>query len=251
MLAACGSDSARAPGTRQDAGAFQPRSVLQIDPPGLDFGQQIVQTSATELILIRNTGDEVVVIEDIVPQGPLDEAFTFSFNRNSVPPNGVIQLEVTYYPTVAEPHSSKLLVSVDDARIPTQIILLQGAAVDAEFSAAPGDLGFGSVAVNSQELRRVTVTNSGELDLDVELLEGQNVRLCDSSRNDPSVFCLGHPTHDLSTNGRFPLAAGTSTDLEVEFHPVIPGTRERGNFTLRGCHHALCEVEIVLSGLGT
>ena len=94
---------------------------------------------------------------------------------------------------------------------------------------------------------RIALLKSGRvvaLDRTSALLAAKSVVL------ESTLDTLSQGVLNIGPDGRFSLRAGESTTMEVQFTPVIAGTRERGDFTLRACESSACEVQVRLDGLG-
>ncbi|CAN0566736.1 unnamed protein product, partial [Laminaria digitata] len=176
--------------------------------------------------------------------------FTYDLNRTSIPPNGVAQLMVNFAPEELGEKTADLIVRSTDTNVPDATITISGTGVTTTLIVDPETLSFGNVVINTTKNLPITLSNNSDVDANIELLEGQNVRRCTSGGNDPSTFCILLRDRNIGPDGRFSLRAGESTTLEVQFTPVIAGTRERGNFTLRACDNSACETEVRLDGLG-
>lgn len=226
------------------------QAKLEIDPPTVSFGNVQVGTEASQVVLLRNTGDALLVLEGASRGDVFDDAFTYDLNRTSIPPNGVAQLTVNFAPEELGEKTADLLVRSMDTNVPDAMISISGTGVTTTLIVDPETLSFGNVVINTTKNLPITLSNNSDVDANIELLEGQNVRRCTSGGNDPSTFCILLRDRNIGPDGRFSLRAGESTTLEVQFTPVIAGTRERGNFTLRACDNSACETEVRLDGLG-
>ncbi len=226
------------------------KAELAIDPPNVAFGNVQVGTEATQVVLLRNIGDALLVLEGASRGQNFDDAFTFNLNRMSIPPQSAAQLAVSFVSESLGDKLASIILRSNDANVPDAEIQISGTGVTTNLVLDPESVSFGNVAINSTKSLSISLFNDSNIDANIELLEGQNVRRCISGTNDPSVFCLLLADRNIGPDGRFSLRAGESTTLEVQFSPVIAGTRERGNFALRACDNSACETEVRLDGLG-
>ncbi len=226
------------------------KAELAIDPPNVAFGNVQVGTEATQVVLLRNTGDALLVLEG-ASRGPMfDDAFTFNINRMSIPPRGVAQLEVTFAPESLDAKLASIIIRSKDANVPDAEIKITGTGVTTTLIVDPESVSFGNVVINTTKTISVSLSNNSDVDANIELIEGRNnVRRC-TAPSDGSVFCVLLADRTIGPDGRFSLRAGESTTLEVQFTPVIAGTTERGNFILRACDNSACETEVRLDGFG-
>ncbi|MCB9646747.1 MAG: choice-of-anchor D domain-containing protein [Deltaproteobacteria bacterium] len=235
-------------GSGVDVGPYQLGPKMEPDPAAVAFGNVQVGTEATIVVLVRNTGNATLVLDGVSRGEPFDEAFDFDIDRTSIPPSGVAQLSVSFAPAQLGQHVAQLIVRSGDIRVDDQTIEITGTGVTTTLVVDPESLSFGNVVINTIKALPITVSNTSNIDASIELVEGSNLTRCDGS--DDAAFCVLLRDRNIGPDGRFSLRAGESTTMEVQFSPVIAGTRERGAFTLRACASAACEVQVRLDGVG-
>src|SRR5687768_7584433 len=225
---------------------------MELDPDTLSFGDVQIGTKVTKTILVQNTGEGTLNIGSVSEGNPFDDAFTFSIDRMTVVPGGVAAITVEFAPTEEKTYAAQLVVKPTDDNLTDAPIAIDGVGVSSALAVSPDALSFGNVVVNTTKTLPIMLTNSSAVDADVFYIAGQNVRLCTSGVADPSTFCLLLRDREIRPDNSFTLRAGETATMEVQFTPTIAGTRERGNFTLRGCpgEIAECNINVSLDGLG-
>ncbi|MCA9554139.1 MAG: choice-of-anchor D domain-containing protein [Myxococcales bacterium] len=228
----------------------QLQAKMELDPATVTFGNVQVGTEATIVVLVRNTGNATLVVDGVSRGEPFDEAFDFDIDRTSIPPSGVAQLSVSFAPEQLGMHNAQLVVRSGDAKVADQTIDITGTGVTTTLVVDPESLSFGNVVINTTKTLPISLSNNSDVDANIELVEGNNLTKCGAAGSDDSAFCVLLRDRNIGPDGRFSLRAGESTTMEVQFSPVIAGTRERGQFTLRACESSACEVQVRLDGVG-
>ncbi len=226
------------------------QAVLEVDDQ-LDFGQVQIGTTTSDRIFIKNSGDGVLRLNRPSRGNPWSDAFTFDIEEASliVAPDATVAVDVVFSPVDEGEAIALLEIRPDDASLDPVTVTIRGEGVSTTLNANPENLSFGNVVVNTTKTLTIDLSNDSNLDATVQFLPDQNVKDCTTNQQDPSTFCIRLRDRQI-TNGTFTLGAGESTVVEVQFTPVIPGTRERGNFSLRSCESSACETEIRVDGLG-
>ncbi len=233
-----------------DAGIIEVEARMEIDPPVVDFGPVQVGTTQTIEVFVRNTGTANLNISGVSKGTPFDESFTFDIDRMVLVPNAIAVLTVNFSPEDLGERNGKLIVRSSNSEVDDQEIDIIGEGVTTTLEVDPESLSFGNVVVNTTKDQRVTLTNNSNVDANIEYVNGSNVKRCSSGLADPATFCTSLRDRQIGPDGRFSLRAGESTEMVVEFSPVIAGTRESGSFILRACAATACEIEVRLDGLG-
>lgn len=241
-------------GCEDDPSVVNVTPKLELDPTSLDFGNVQVGTTVTKTFFIKNTGDGNLTLpaNPLSQQEPSDAAFTFQVegDRRVIVPNGNLTVSVTFKPDELRASTSVLEVRSSDTGVAPVTITLTGTGVTTTLAVDPEVLTFGNVVINTTKTLIVSLTNNSDVDANVELVTGQNVKLCSSGGVDPSTYCVNLQGTILGPDGRFALRAGQAAQMEVRFTPVIAGTTERGDLSLRACDSSACEREIRVSGVG-
>lgn len=233
------------------SGLIVAEGKLELDPPTLDFGKVQIGTQTEGRIVLKNTGEGVLGLADIVM--PAAGPFTFDCGESPcaellVPASGSAFLNIRYAPTALGMHMNQVIVQPDAEALQPATLILSGEGVTAVLDIDPGALDFGSVVVDTSRTLPITVTNTADIDADVHYVAGANVSFCgDPDRT--GAYCVAPTNRPFSADARLTLGPGESTRLSIQFSPTLSGARERGNFSLKAC--ASCEpVEIALDGLG-
>jgi hypothetical protein len=228
---------------------------LRLEPATVDFGDVQIGTSVTKTVLIKNDGEANLSVDAIVEGTPFDDVFTYVVNEDNVlpvtvPPNGAAFLNLKFSPIEERAYAARLNVRSSDDKATATEVSIAGRGVSTTLAVTPDVLSFGNVVINTSKTLPIMLSNNSAVDARVEYVAGQNVRRCTSGAGDPSTFCILLRDREIGPDGTFSLGAGESTTMEVQFTPTIAGTRERGNFVLKGCPAPACEVTVQLDGLG-
>ncbi|MEQ9499699.1 MAG: choice-of-anchor D domain-containing protein [Deltaproteobacteria bacterium] len=225
---------------------FSPPEI-ELDPSTLDFGPVQVGTRIERKVAIKNVGDSPLTIDSVDRGEPfLDDVYSYDVSVTAIAPNQSAFVTIVFEPEDEAEYLSQLVIKsdLDDA-----IIQIRGEGVATTLEITPPDLSFGNVVVNTTKSLPITVRNTSMIDVTIGYGGENNVRLCRDAANAGETFCLSF-RDALNPDGRFLLPAGAQTVIDVEFTPVIAGTRERGQFVLSGCNSSVCDQEIDLDGLG-
>ncbi len=222
---------------------------LEIAPATISFGNVQIGTESEVVLTLSNPGTAALKLEGFTASDTLDGAFKFNLNRMIILPGGTAELTATFEPQALGEKVGTLTLRSGDAKVLDAVLDVTGTGVTTTLIVDPELVDFGNVVINTTKTISVSLSNSSDVDANIELLEGQNVRRC-TGANDPSVFCLLLADRAIGPDGRFALRAGESATLEVQFTPVIAGTPERGDFLLRACDNSACETLVRVEGLG-
>ncbi len=214
-----GSGTAVIPGNRTSLGAALltmdytnigslPAPVFSIAPPSLNFLTVEVGSSSTLQSTVTNTGTADLIISNITSSDP-----EFTFSPNSFPitiaagDNQVF--DVTFAPTSEGSKTANLTFSHNALGSPfSYSVQGVGHILAPIFSVTPPPpLDFGSVSVGGSTNRNVTVTNTGDLQLDITNLTSSDGQYTFT----PNTF----PIH---------IAPGANQVFTVTFAPTAPGT---------------------------
>ncbi len=163
--------------------------VISINPSELDFGSIGVGTTRTLRLEVSNTGDEDLVISNIVSA---DEEYTLSPEIFPVTiTSGNIQaFDVTFSPVAVGVINSSLEITNNTAVSPVSFNL-QGSGSDdgPAFNASPVSLNFGLTTVNTTKSLNVIVSNTGlinELQISSALIADSGYLVTPLSANIPA-----------------------------------------------------------------
>ena len=218
---------------------------IELDPQTLDFGSVQIGLVQTQQVLVKNVGQSQLTLQDPVKGEGFDDAFTFDISTKIVAPNQAAVITVNFDPQDLGPYTSKIIVKSELDDVTIDIV---AEVVRSTLDITPAELAFGNVVVNTTKSLPVEIANNSDVDATIAYDNAANVRLCRGPA-DNSTFCITF-REPLAADGTFLLKAGESTTVDVEFTPVVAGTRERGSFTLSGCRSPVCDQDIDLEGLG-
>jgi hypothetical protein len=107
-------------------------SDIAIEPVSLDFGQRVVGTSAAQNMTIANHGDAQLIVQSIAWADGGSADFAISAMPAMplvIEPNGLVDLEIVYMPTVAGTAAATLEIASDDPDQPVINLTVAGKAV--------------------------------------------------------------------------------------------------------------------------
>ena len=233
---------------------------LNVNPLSLDFGNIVVGNSDTRLITLTNTGGTNVNVASAPVTGT--GFSTSGFAAQTLTPGGSMTFNALFTPGAAGAASGSITVN-SDAVNPTVVVSLAGTGVAQVLTVSlnPSTINFGDVTVGSTANQTVTMTNTGNFNVNVTaanvtgtgfsavgfvaqtLVPGQsatftarfapsatgavagNITLTSTATNNPSV--------SLSANG-IPTPVGTLTlsPTSINFGSVIVGNTVSQTVTL-------------------
>ena len=181
-------------------------------PPSVDFRQQNVGTSsAPSLVMLTNTGAATLTIKSIRITGPNSSDFAQTNNcSNSVPPNGICNISVTFTPTAPLARTAAVTIT-DNAANSLQTVSLSGTGVGSFVALSPPSLGFGNQTVGITSAPQVsTLTNTGNAALTIT-----------------SIGLTGADSGDFAETNNCPTSVppNGSCNISVTFTPSATGTR--------------------------
>jgi len=141
-------------------------------PASLAFGNVTVNQTASETVVLKNTGTATLNISSIAVTGTdaanftLNATATTCTNSTALAVDGTCNLTVDFKPTAAAGYSASLDVGSNATNAPTHVPL-SGTGVPAHpaISVDPTSLDFGTALVGTAVTYSVTVTNTGTTDL--------------------------------------------------------------------------------------
>lgn len=185
-----------------------PAGRLTITPASQSFATVKVggcpQAPSTRQFTLRNSGNDCLIVGPIANAGP----FSVTGQSQSLPatldPNGTVTVTVTFAPGAVGNYSNNLAVTRNPANGDSQAGCTGAAQAATAAYSAPGVVSFGTVQVGVPVTRNVTITNTG--DLPISLNVGSSP---------------GGPFQWAGFNG--PLNCGQSTTITVTFTPQAAG----------------------------
>ncbi|SDD10231.1 choice-of-anchor D domain-containing protein [Niabella drilacis] len=180
----------------QVSGEGKGEAVLSISPASLSYGDVAVDSFATRILIISNTGNLPLTINSITAA---DMAFTVLFIP-TIAANSSQEISVKFSPLAVRPYTGTLSVSTNGG---DASISLSGAGIPVPapvLKVSPSSLSFGNIAVGSFNTKTFTVSNTGNAPLMINSITTPN-----------AVFALNFGTT---------VAANSSQEIVVKFSPA-------------------------------
>lgn len=199
---------------------------IAVSPSALTFGSVVVGSSTALLLTVTNPGDADLNLAATTSD---DGQFIASPTSYTVAPGASRAVTVTFTPTATGAQAATLSLTHNAAGSPTTVALA-GTGTAPSFSATPGSLDFGSVAIGASASLTVTVANAGTATLNVTSVTSSN----------------GQYVPDIAA---FTVAPGASQEVHLTFAPNAEGN-STGVLTL--AHNAAgSPSSVAMSGSGT
>ncbi|MCF7811356.1 choice-of-anchor D domain-containing protein [bacterium] len=140
-------------------------ALCWFNPSELEFGVVGIDMSSEETINFRNRGLIDLVISDLSNE---NEAFTYDFEDDiTIEPGEYSAITVTFAPTDGINYEDTLRFSTNDPEKETVVIPMSGRGMGALIVADPDTVQFGEVGMNRSAERVVTISNEGEINLEI------------------------------------------------------------------------------------
>jgi len=210
-----------------------PVSHIVVEPTSLDFGSTPLGQSAPRTLTVRNTGGSELSISGLASSEP---AFSIigetAFQLAAGAARGIT---IEFKPSAVGSKRGTLTINSSDTSQPSINVPLTGVATAvARIAVEPSSLDFGSVSVGQSAQRTLTVRNASSAAVSISAINS----------NLPVFSVLGETA--------FPLAAGTSKTVSVQFLPTTGG-QQQARLTIVSDDTAAptLSVPLVGTGLGT
>ena len=163
-------------GLSLSAGCSSERNVFQLvpeivaSPANLDFGDVIVDTSATMSLEISNTGRAPLTVTDLALDGLPGAAFELGEADREIAAGDTAQVPVRFTPPTYLAYTDTLRITSDAANAPEVIVRLFGEGVDGarpDLALSSRALDFGTVSMGESVPLFFSVSNAGEGDLEI------------------------------------------------------------------------------------
>lgn len=142
--------------------------TLSVSPLSLSFGATTPADPVTRTVTVTNRGSRSVNVSDLRLRGANRSSFVVATDAPlAVPPDDSREVRVRFAPRSTGTATARLVLSSDDASVPTSTVSLQGSGSVPDVLVTPGSLTFGEVAVDETVTRNLTVANDGSAPLDV------------------------------------------------------------------------------------
>jgi Abnormal spindle-like microcephaly-assoc'd, ASPM-SPD-2-Hydin/Protein of unknown function (DUF1573) len=172
-------------GTASDA----PMAKLTANPTSTGFGNVVLGSSASQNIILTNTGNTVVHISGVATTGA---GFSVSGASTPIVLNAAqaTTLAVKFTPTTSGTSTGTLKVD-SDAGGPSVIVNLTGSETQAGLSVSPATFNFGSVVDGQTKSQNFSLTNTGTADLTVTQITPIGSGYSVSGFNAPATIAAG------------------------------------------------------------
>ncbi|MDP8240375.1 MAG: choice-of-anchor D domain-containing protein, partial [Candidatus Hatepunaea meridiana] len=150
---------------------YQAQPQISVDPGSIDFGEVAVDDTEEITLTIHNNGDGELEIEDIYLEA--DECFDYSYEGGgSIGPGGSEDVIVMFSPYESGEFGGDLTIVSNDRENNEVYVSLHGMSFEPQpsISVDPQEhLDFGEVIVGQSGQETVTVSNTGEGDLEIDI----------------------------------------------------------------------------------
>jgi|GEM_PF-1085678 len=185
-----------------------PAPAIQVSPTSFNFGNDVVGSNSTQLLIIKNTGTAILTIAQVTATGS-----AFSLNGFSLPLNvnagQQTTITVAFLPTAVGTVSGNISIVSNAPTSPTSVGLAgTGIAAILTLGISPTSLNFGNVATaTSSASQIVTITDTGNSNVTISQI---------------SMIGAGYSM----TGGGAPVILSPSQNLAltIEFSPTALGT---------------------------
>ena len=190
---------------------FGTQPIVSLSPTSLSFGDQLIDTSASNPVTLTNTGTGTMMITVIKIGGTNAQWFSQTNNCGTqLPANASCQITVTFDPQALGSFTAALVLE-DNAPGSPQGVSLSGTGAQPVVALSPKSLAFGSIIVGqSSAPQSSTLTNTGGYALTIN-----------------SITLAGADPQDYSQSNNCgdSVPPGGSCIITVEFTPTATGSR--------------------------
>jgi hypothetical protein len=198
---------------------------FSVSPSQLLFGNVNLNTTKTDSVTVTNTGTADLVITNVISLSPY---FTVSPINGTITPGSSSKYYITFVPPPHGLQNGKIYFH-HNAGNGVDSINISGTGVSPIFTVNTLSLNFGNVNNGTTKKDSVTITNTGEVNLNISNITGSN-----------PLFTIAPLTGSI--------APGSSQKFYVTFAPVALGLQ---NGIIYFHHNAVSSVDsIIVNGTG-
>jgi hypothetical protein len=207
----------------QAGGTGQPGTpgagVLSASSSNLSFGSVAVGSNATQSVSVTNTGTAAVNISQAMVSGP---AFSVVGGNpaSSIPVGQSVTVQVRFAPQSQGAATGNLTVTSDASNSPLTIAL-GGTGMQPGLTISPASLNFNNVTVGQTSTQSVTLTNSGNADLTLNLATISGPGFGMSGLALPKTLSAGQ---NLAFNVQFTPTSTSAASGSIVFTDNAPGS---------------------------
>ena len=212
-----------------------PAPGIQVSPASINFGNTVVGSSFSQVLIITNTGTSTLSITQVAQSGAAFTVSGFSLPLN-VNPGQQTTTTVAFLPTSVGASAGNISIVSNAPTSPTSVSLSgTGIAATLNLNISPTSLSFGSIATSTSSApQNVTITNTGNSNVTISQISvtgagysitggGAPVRL--SPLQTLTLTALFSPTAAGSVNGSMSIvsnANGSPASLSLSGTGVAP-----------------------------
>jgi Abnormal spindle-like microcephaly-assoc'd, ASPM-SPD-2-Hydin len=175
------------------------QAQLVANPTSVNFNNVNLGSNSSENVTLTNTGNATLDITAATISGT---GYTMSLEPTTIGAGGNTTFSVTFTPTASGSASGSITITSNAPTSPTTISLA-GTGVEAEISATPSTITFGTVAEGNTDSEQITLHNGGNATLTFSQI---------------TVSGTGFSQTGLSTSTTIP--AGGSANFNATFDPT-------------------------------
>jgi N-acetylneuraminic acid mutarotase len=186
----------------------EPKLIVNTDT--VDFGTIYVNEIAKQTIRLQNPGDAPLVIEliEVVEYDYFGYSIPDTYEGVIIQPNGVMDIEVTFNPKIAEFYYGLMVIESNATNVVTELVNIFGTALavgSPSMTLSAQSLDYGEVELTEMKTNQFTITNTGDADLIIESIGIQGA--------DKTYFQFA--TSMIST-----IQPGNNMIVQIEFVPT-------------------------------
>ena len=185
-----------------------PAPAIQVSPTSFNFGNDVVGSNSTQLLIIKNTGTAILTITQVTETGSTfsDSGFTLPLNVGAGQQTTII---VSFQPTAVGTVSGNISILSNAPTSPTSVGLTgTGIAPILTLGINPTSVNFGNVATTtSSATQNVTITDTGNSNVTISQINLSGVSYSMTGGSAPVTLA---PSQNLALTLQFsPTALGT------------------------------------------
>ena len=191
------------------SGATTSASQLSLSTTALNFGNVLVNGSATQAVTLHNPGQTSVTVSQV---GVTGAGFAISGMAApvTIPAGQSVALQAKFAPSAAGAANGAISIT-SDAQTPTAAVALNGTGVSATYtmSLSPATVSFGNVNAGSSATQTVQLSNTGNSSVTVSQIAATGTGISVSGLSTPVTLA---PSQTVALTVKFaPATSGTST----------------------------------------
>lgn len=154
----------------------EPQPDISVTPASKDFGVVNGDSSSSpQAFTVKNIGTLSLIINTVSPTGTNASDFAVQndlCSNQTLAQDGTCTVDVVFSPASGGALGANLSIPSNDPDTPTLDVSLSGTGTAPEISASPVSIDFGTVNICSSSEQTITVSNSGNQDLNIGSITG-------------------------------------------------------------------------------